>query len=619
MSTDKTITVFRNAYNDKPYYTTLGEALERIKNGKSKEQVDEIRTTQDKNKADSLKRNLPSMVFSGKFGSRADDSIIEHSGYLILDFDKLENPEYTKEQVFKNEFVKAAWVSPSGNGVKALVRIADGQKHREHFTALMGVFPVLDKSGSNPCRLCFESYDENILIRETPIVFKKTKVIEVVKQDEAVKDTDIIFDKILVWLNNIGSSFSTGERNIYIFKLSSACCRFGISEDRCLSLIYHNVTTGSSDFTKHEIYLTVKSAYSKTQFGTAQFVESKLVDKETNKEVVFDDDIYDIDVRPKDVIYGIDCKQDALNLYRNGFEKVLSTGCDEIDRHFKFKKGELTLLTGIGNYGKSTFMKFLLLIQALNGKKIAFFSPEDAPAHEFYNDFVEMYFGKNCIYGDDRPTEFQYEKIYDKITKNIFFVYPRDISPTPQYVKERFLELIIKEKVEFCVIDPFNQMTNDYNKAGGRSDKYLETLLSDFGRFAKTNDVFFMIIAHPKALQKQANGNYPCPDVFDIADGAMWNNKMDNILVYHLPLRQTDDKSTVCEFHSKKIRKRKVVGQVGYIQFEYVPRSRRFVIDGRDYIEEMINEKPEQKKIELRPNLSFETQTDQFGNTDCPY
>src|SRR5690606_24781938 len=117
--------------------------------------------------------------------------------------------------------------------------------------------------------------------------------------------------------------------------------------------------------TKHEIYLTVKSAYSKTQFGTAQFVERKLVDKETNKEVVFDDDIYDIDVRPKDVIYGIDCKKDALNLYRNGFEKVLSTGCYEIDKHFKFKKGELTLLTGIGNYGKSTFMKFLLLIQAL--------------------------------------------------------------------------------------------------------------------------------------------------------------------------------------------------------------------------------------------------------------
>jgi len=35
-------------------------------------------------------------------------------------------------------------------------------------------------------------------------------------------------------------------------------------------------------------------------------------------------------------------------------------------------------------------MKFLILIQALQGKKIALFSPEDAPAHEFYNDFVEI-------------------------------------------------------------------------------------------------------------------------------------------------------------------------------------------------------------------------------------
>ena len=37
----------------------------------------------------------------------------------------------------------------------------------------------------------------------------------------------------------------------------------------------------------------------------------------------------------------------------------------------------------------------------------------------------------------------------------------------------------IQEKVDFCCIDPFNQMTNDYKGYGGRTDKYLETFLAD--------------------------------------------------------------------------------------------------------------------------------------------
>lgn len=605
MSIDPKITAFRNAYTNQAFYTTLSKSLKRIKDGASKEQVLEIRGSKDNSKADMLKRNLPSFVYAGEFTSRKDESIITHSGYIVLDFDKLENPQYTKEQVFKHEFIKAAWISPSGNGVKALARIADGKKHQEHFNALRDVFPVLDKSGSNVSRLCFESWDDEILIRETTEVFKKVKRIDTVHVEEVIKDENVIFDKISLWLNNRGDSFSKGERNLYIYKLAGACCRYGISESRCLSLIYSNVTSGSSDFSKHEIEQSVESAYKTNEPNSVEFKHGVLIVKETSQEVKFDESIYDLSIKPKDVIYGIDCKQDALDLYRNGYEKVLSTGCAEIDKHFKFKKGELTLLTGIGNYGKSTFMKYLLLLQILNGKKVAVFSPEEAPAHEFYNDFVEMYFGKNCLYGEDRPSEFQYEKVFDLLTKNIFFIYPKDIAPTPDYIKEKFLELIIKEKIEFCVIDPFNQMTNEYQKSGGRSDKYLETLLSDFGRFAKTNDVYFIIIAHPKMLMKKPDGNYPCPDVFDIADGAMWNNKMDNILVYHLPFRQTDEQNPMCEFHAKKIRKRKSVGQIGMVQFEYIPRTRRFIIGGKDYVDEALNKEVDNQTTLMKPNTFF--------------
>jgi hypothetical protein len=91
-------------------------------------------------------------------------------------------------------------------------------------------------------------------------------------------------------------------------------------------------------------------------------------------------------------------------------------------------------------------------------------------------------------------------------------------------------------------------------------------------------------------MQKGGDGNYPCPDVFDLTDGAMWNNKMDNILVYHRPYAQTDPQNPTCEFYSKKIRRQKVVGKKGFIVFEMFFKTRRFLFEGSDVLQRVLNE-----------------------------
>ena len=106
-----------------------------------------------------------------------------------------------------------------------------------------------------------------------------------------------------------------------------------------------------------------------------------------------------------------------------------------------------------------------------------------------------MLLGADCTpKNNPRPNSDMFQMAYDFVSKHIFYVYPKNTFPTPEYVKERFLELIIKERVNGVVIDPFNQLTNDYGKAGGRSDKYLETFLSDCTRFAQQNNIYFIII-----------------------------------------------------------------------------------------------------------------------------
>ena len=596
------ITAFKNIWSKEPHYISVELALNRIKNGNSKKLVEEIRNTLDKEKAAELKKNLPCICFSGKFGSdRKDEQIISHSKYLVLDFDNVYELRDKQTEIISNPFIYACWVSPSGNGLKALVKIADGKKHREHFEALEEIFPEIDKSGKNTSRVCYESFDSEIYINLNADVFKKIKKTEKIVTFERTTDDHKIFKNLLTWLTNKSEAFVTGERNNFIFKLACACCRYGIPEQTANGLI-HNEFISNSEFTNREADSAISSAYrvNSKNYGSASFDKEQLVDKITRKEVEVEKVVFDEEGKLKDVIYGIDVKEQALFLYETGYATVNGIGVKEMDDSFKPKKGEITVLTGIGNYGKSSWKKWYQAMRMiLYGEKFATFSPEDNPPEEYYHDFVEILLGCDCTPSNpNRPSRQVYEYTYDFVCKHIFYVYPKNVTPTPQYIMEVFLQLIVKEGVDGVDIDPFNQLANNYQNFGGR-DKYLEWVLSLFSRFSQINNVYFWIIAHPIKMLKGSDGNYPCPDVFDIADGALWNNKLDNILVYHRPYGQTDPQNPTCEFHSKKIRRQKIVGKKGFFLFEMLFRTRRFFFNGLDPLQKILNEK----------NITFKTES----------
>ena len=591
-----TVTIFESMYSKEPKYITVEKALKRIKDCKQSEKTNAIRNAIDKKKRELLKQELPIVLWSGKFSAeRTDASIVEHSGFLVLDFDNIgtgdELRDYQTELISK-DFIYSCWVSPSGNGLKALVRIAQPKMHRAHFEALREEMPEIDKSGINESRICFESCDPDIYINPKAVVYTKTTKFERIEQFDVLSEYESIFTNLLTWLANKGDSFVEGERNLFLYKLASACCRFGIPQDVTEGLFLNRFDVRGTDFTKGETNRTIKSAYKFNQLGTAVFERETLIDKITRKEVEVDASIYDENVRPRDVVYGLDVKGDAIKIYNEGYGFVHGVGIEVLDSHFKMKRGEVTLLGGIGNYGKSQMMKWYKLLHSIkHSTKFAIFAPEDNPAQEFYHDLTEIYLGCDCTPNNpNRPPQKVYEMAYDFVSSRFFYIYPESLSPTPAYVKERFLELIIKEGIDGCIIDPFNQMTNDYATFGGRSDQYLEGVLGDFDRFAVSNNVYFWIVAHPNKMHEDSSGNYPCPNVFNMAGGAMWNNKMYNILMYHRPNHQSDPMSTACELHTKKIKRQKIVGKKGTVSFEYYRSKRRYVFDGVDpYVEAFKN------------------------------
>ena len=139
------ITIFRNIRDTStPFFRDLNSILERIKEGKSKDLIKQIRSEKNKEVRQELKKSLPAICFSGTFNKRSDDSLIEHSGFICLDFDGYKTKKdmtAEKERLSKDKYVYSVFVSPSGNGLKAIIKIPKEPKnHKNYFISLERYF-----------------------------------------------------------------------------------------------------------------------------------------------------------------------------------------------------------------------------------------------------------------------------------------------------------------------------------------------------------------------------------------------------------------------------------------------------------------------------------------------
>ncbi len=109
------------------------------------------------------KRSLPCYTPSGVFSVRNSEGLVEHSGMLCVEWDKVEDCSELKDLLGGLPFIYYAGLSCSGRGVFAIVKIADPSKHRAYFRALSdyfgGIGYEVDRSGSDVCRLRVASWD----------------------------------------------------------------------------------------------------------------------------------------------------------------------------------------------------------------------------------------------------------------------------------------------------------------------------------------------------------------------------------------------------------------------------------------------------------------------------
>ena len=186
MPFDPEISIYQTVRDNTGSTIPLSVVVDMIRNGQFADKTGATRDAVldgDKDEADRLKKELPSVTFAGTFSRRAKAALVKSSGLLVLDLDKISDDafESIQSKATATPFVVLAFVSPSGNGYKIIIRIGDDPaEYERYFRAacrwaadVLGIEP--DQSGKDISRLCFLCSDPQAYFNPNATVFPVDK------------------------------------------------------------------------------------------------------------------------------------------------------------------------------------------------------------------------------------------------------------------------------------------------------------------------------------------------------------------------------------------------------------------------------------------------------------
>ena len=257
--------------------------LDDIQSGKYKREISKIRFQETKKERDALKIKLCGYTFAGTFTTRNKVSLKKSSGLACLDFDHVKDLNKTSQEINNDEYTFSSFVSPSGDGLKVLVKIppvGDDKTYKEYYYSIMehyNKYSETDLSTVDICRFTFVSYDEDLYLNLESKTFTdkfiaKEKEIAPVT-NIPLTDANEVADRLEKWFKKNYST--TLNRNNNLHSWAKQFNSFGLDKSICQEYL---VRYEQADFKEDEIMMLIDSAYKHTaDFGTVFFEDSKKV------------------------------------------------------------------------------------------------------------------------------------------------------------------------------------------------------------------------------------------------------------------------------------------------------------------------------------------------------
>lgn len=277
---------------------------------------------------------------------------------------------------------------------------------------------------------------------------------------------------------------------------------------------------------------------------------------------------------------------EVLNYFNGGMQSGVSTGWDNVDRLFTVMPGEVTVVTGIPNSGKSEWLDALAVnLMHHHGWKAAIFTPENKISVHI-NKLAEKIAGKSIdskliqkLKEDgksvERMTENELKQAVKIINDYFFYIQPDDSMELPkiEWIFEKARSILFRHGIKTLVIDPYNWI--NHTPANGESEtQYIQNFLTKLIKFAASTTLHVFIVAHPAKMQTGKDGRISPPTAYDISSSSHWFNRVHNIITIHRDGAKVKGGTL---FYTRKV-KFKWVGKQGDCKLIYDPITGRYMM-----------------------------------------
>jgi len=548
------VTIFKDLYQkDSPHHIDVKTAIKRIKTGASKDRVQAVRAG-DSN----AKLKLPAILFSGVFTTRSDAALLEHSGLIVLDFDNVDVHD-SKGIIGTDPYVFACWVSPSGKGIKALIKITNPEKHRDHFRAISAYFDKnyglrADETGINESRACFESYDEDIVFNEDSQPFGGFLTEKQLDQQVVVNKNEGYTDYIKL---NLAAMMirqaPDGEKHATLLRAARLCGGYIASgrmeEEEVVRILVREIEKKDVDSITHAIN-TIRDGI---EDGKKTPISDIISDEKAIKRQMRINDGDMSFISSDDMDYKL-----ISDFAEGNIQLGLDTGDDKFDRYFRYKR-EFVIINGHSNVGKTTMALYMMVNASVrHGWKWFVYSSENTT---WSVKMTIMEFATNM-----RINEMNYDqrKVAYKWVNDHFVV----INNTQVYSYSDLILFMEKtmnhRKLDAAFIDPYNSLRIDLKANGIGVHDYHYEAASEFLTFSKANDVAVWLNMHAvtEAQRRKGDDGLPvAPFAEDTEGGGKFVNRSDCFITIHRKIQSPDPNGRkTTEIHVRKVREVKTGG-----------------------------------------------------------
>lgn len=223
-----------------------------------------------------------------------------------------------------------------------------------------------------------------------------------------------------------------------------------------------------------------------------------------------------------------------MDLYENGLPDTLypkSRYWDGFKQCYSVMRGQLNIVTGIPSHGKSNFTDdYVLNLINDYDLKASWFSPEHSPMSLYHTNLSEKVTGKN-FWGKaggrevQRVTTEELQKYKEWGNEKIYLTdCEAGNLPTWDWLLKKFEEQMYSFGIDIFVIDAFNKVLLD---SGNRLEE-INKVLTKLTHFAQSNNVIVFLVAHPTKMQKNDQGLYSIPTLYDVSGSADFRNQTHN-------------------------------------------------------------------------------------------